>query len=67
MNKVQLSYNQVREYILYLERIELISCDRGRRVYRTTMKKGYGSWNYITKLMNLHLYIELEISDHYHS
>jgi hypothetical protein len=29
MNKVQLSYNQVREYILYLERIELISYDRG--------------------------------------
>ena len=59
MFKVQLSYNQLREYIPYLQSRELISYDTQRRVYKTT-KRGQGSWNYITRLMNLHLCIDLE-------
>jgi predicted transcriptional regulator len=35
---VQLSFNQLKEYIPYLQHKELISYDAKRRVYRTTKK-----------------------------
>jgi predicted transcriptional regulator len=38
MNVVKLSYTQLKEYIPYLQRKELISYNAKRRVYRTTMR-----------------------------
>ena len=38
MNVVKLSYSQLKTYLPYLQRKELISYDAKRRVYRTTMR-----------------------------
>jgi predicted transcriptional regulator len=38
MNVVKLSYSQLKTYLPYLQRKELISYNAKRRIYRTTMK-----------------------------
>ena len=59
MFKVQLSYNQLREYIPYLQSRELISYDAQRGVYKTT-KKGtrvLELYNKINELASLHRFV----------
>jgi predicted transcriptional regulator len=58
MYKVQLSFNQLKEYIPYLQHKELISYDAKRRVYRTT-KKGtrvLELYDKINELVSLYLH-----------
>jgi predicted transcriptional regulator len=56
MFKAQLSYNQLKEYIPYLQRRELISYDAKRRVYKTTTKgtSVLELYNTINELASLH-------------
>jgi predicted transcriptional regulator len=56
MYKVNLFYTQLKEYIPYLQRHELISYDTKRRIYRTTMKgtRVLELYNKMNELIPLH-------------
>jgi predicted transcriptional regulator len=56
MYEVQLSYNQVKEYVPYLQRRELMSYDAEKRVYRTTNKgkRVLELYNKINEFVQLH-------------
>jgi predicted transcriptional regulator len=55
MYKVQLSFNQLKEYIPYLHARNWLVMNQ-RKEYIERQRKEQGSWNYTIKLMNLYLH-----------